>query len=110
MKETIPQADEEVTAATFEAWLDHARPGDRYEYHRGFLMLDREHVLNVPSIGQFAHVYVEPIHDLASAVWGAYKRGKVLLAQQKVGPSTYRYLAYKRTNQRPVRAILRREK
>jgi len=96
MKETIPRPDEEVTAATFEAWLKYARPGDRYEYHRGSLAVDREKVVNIPALGGFAHVYVEPFHSLASAVWRAYQQGKVLLAQKKVNDSTFRYLAYKR--------------
>lgn len=97
MKETIPRQDEEVTAATFEAWLKHARPGDRFEYHRGYLTADRVHVMNIPAIGGFAHVYMEPLHSLASAVWGAYERSKVLLVQQKLGPGVFRYLATKST-------------
>lgn len=96
MKETIPQASEEVTAATFDAWLRHAAPGDRLEYYRGDLAFDRVQVRNIPAIGGFAHVYVEPTHSLAEAAWGAYERGKALLTQQKLGYAEYRYLATKR--------------
>lgn len=100
MKETIPRRDEEVTAATFEAWLSHARPGDAYEYHRGFLTVDREKIVMLPAYGQYAHVYVEPTHSLALAVWRSYRQGKALLAQQRLGSGEYRYLAFK---QRPAR-------
>lgn len=100
MKETIPRADEEVTAATFEAWLQHARPGDSYEYHRGYLTRDREKVVMLPAYGQYAHVFVEPTHSMAQAVWRAYRQGKAMLVQQKMGSEDYRYLAFKRRPER----------
>ncbi len=105
MKDTVPRDDEEVTLATLEAWLKHAQPGDRFEYHRGSLANDRERVMNIPAIGTFAHVYVEPVNHLAKAMWRYYEQGKVTLVQEKVGPETFRYLAVK-TRRPPVRAIL----
>ncbi|MCC2654268.1 MAG: hypothetical protein K0Q60_4434, partial [Microvirga sp.] len=36
-----PQARPPISVAVLSGWLARAKPGERLEYHRGFLALDR---------------------------------------------------------------------
>lgn len=95
MEKLAPDDTIDVTIAHFELWLKTARPGDKFEYHRGFLAYDRETVTMMPQ-GYYAHVFHEPMHDVGLAAYGAYERGQVELVQKKIGRERYRYFAIKR--------------
>lgn len=95
METNKPDDTLDVTIAHFELWLKSARPGDRFEYHRGFLAYDRETVTMMPQ-GYYAHVFHEPMHDLGLTAYGAYERGQVELVQKKLGRERYSYFAIKR--------------
>jgi hypothetical protein len=66
------------------------------EYHRGFLAIDREKVMVLPRFGGTAHVYFEPMHSVGVAAWIAYEQGRVVLAQKRIAPGVYSYIAFKR--------------
>lgn len=103
MNDIVTQTDEEVTVPAFQLWLKHARPGDRFEYHRGFLVTDREKVVNLPQYGMPAHVFYEPVHSVGQAAWQAYERGHVDLLQKKLDRhGNYAYMAVKRKGRTAV--------
>lgn len=68
--------------ANFYRWLALAKSGERYQYHTGFLMDDREN----PGAKQ--------LNKLADSVWGAYELGSVRLFQKRDGEKS-NYLAEK---------------
>lgn len=97
MNDNVTQMDEEVTVPAFQLWLKNARAGDRFEYHRGFLVTDREKVVNMPNYGTVAHVFYEPVHSVGQVAWQAYERGSVDLVQKKLDRhGNYAYMAVKR--------------
>lgn len=103
MTESLTQKYQEITADGFHGWLKAARPGEKLEYYRGFLAIDREKSYMVPALNAYAHVYYEPMHSLGLAVWRSYEQGLVELVQKKVGPDNYRYFVIKRRNRTKVK-------
>ena len=95
MEITKPDDTLDVTIAHFELWLKTSRPGDKFEYHRGFLANDRETVTLMPQ-GYYAHVFHEPMHDIGLMAYSAYARGQVELVQKRIGRERYKYFAIKR--------------
>ncbi|MBW6494722.1 MAG: hypothetical protein K0B16_09255 [Burkholderiaceae bacterium] len=75
----------------FCAWIAQAVPGDRLEYHRGFLALD--------TFPLFARLPDEQRAELASlgarAFWAA-EQGLVHLVQARVGADEFAYIAVAR--------------
>lgn len=100
METTLPENEEEITVAQFERWLRTSRPGSQFVYHRGNLMIDREDVQLVPGLGQYVHVYHEPVNYIGKIAWWAYEKGMVLLAQRKLPAGRFEYIAFKREQQR----------
>ena len=79
----------------FCAWIGQAMPGDRLEYHRGFLGIDAMAVISTlpePERRQLA--------GLASAAHRAFEAGLVHLAQLRLGPDRFAYLAIARIRPR----------
>ncbi len=79
----------------FCAWIGQAMPGDRLEYHRGFLGIDTTAVISTlpePERRRLA--------DLASAAFRAFEAGLVHLVQIRLGPDRFAYLAIARTKPR----------
>ena len=73
-----------LTALEFCAWVGDAAPGDRLEYHRGFLACD------------IAGSELKALRLLARrAAWTA-ERGLVHLVQCRRGPGYFSYLAIRR--------------
>ena len=82
-----------LTAASevdFCAWLDQASPGDRLEYHRGFLMIDRVPRSRLPESERQQLVRIAD-----RAMWSA-EQGLVHLVQHRHAPVDYSYLAIAR--------------
>ena len=80
-----------VNEAGFCAWLGQARPGETFEYHRGFLLLD--------SVRNASLLSEQDRHELLRlrqrARW-AEEQGLAHLIQKRNGPDDYSYLAVAR--------------
>ena len=87
----IPIRPRPLTDIEFCAWIGQAVPGDRLEYHRGFLGIDTTAVISTlpePERRQLA--------DLGQAALGAFEKGLVHLVQERVGPDRFAYIAVAR--------------
>ena len=91
----IPAKPRPLTDIEFCAWIGQAMPGDRLEYHRGFLGIDATAVIST---------LPEPerrrLGALASAAHRAFEAALVHLVQVRVGPDRFAYLAIARTKPR----------
>ena len=77
----------------FYAWLGGgAKPGDTFEYYRGYLARDREPDTRglVPTERQ------TKVNELANGVYLAWEMGQVTLVQRRYGHCNYGYLAQRR--------------
>ena len=79
-----------LTADSFCRWLGRAVPGDRIEYHRGFLGCDRD-----PENSARPASERRRIDDLAEQVQSLAVAGLVGLVQRRYGDADYSYLAVK---------------
>jgi hypothetical protein len=80
-----------LTDIAFCAWVAQAEPGDRLEYHRGVLAVDRLKVIS--ALGERERKRVE---QLASRALRAAEEGLVHLVQTRIAPDRFRYLAVAR--------------
>lgn len=84
-----------LTDIEFCAWIGQAVPGDRLEYHRGFLGIDTTAVIST---------LPEPerrrLGALASAAYRAFDAALVHLVQVRLGPDRFAYLAIARMKPR----------
>lgn len=85
------QAGAPISLATFRAWLARARPGERLEYLRGLLALDR--VNGTSSLAEAERRKLTAVADHASALAG---QGKLHLLQKRHGHGDYSYWAVAR--------------
>ncbi|HLI12757.1 MAG TPA: hypothetical protein VKY65_14285 [Alphaproteobacteria bacterium] len=82
-------------------WIGQAMPGERLEYHRGFLALD------VTEQGtRLAERDRTELVRVARRAWWAAELGLVHLVQRRHGPDDYSYLAIARPKPRRVPASL----
>lgn len=95
MSESIAEKQDEITLAAFTRWVEVARPGEKMVYHTGFLVIDREKIVQLPSYG-IARVFIEPYHAIGQYAWWAYERGLVVLVQRKRSDGVFDYIAIKR--------------
>ena len=90
-----PAKPRPFTDIEFCAWIGQALPGDRLEYHRGFLGIDTTAVIStLPEIER------RRVGSLASAALRAFEAALVHLVQVRVGPDRFAYLAIARTKPR----------
>lgn len=90
-----PARPRPLTDIEFCAWIGQAMPGDRLEYHHGFLGIDTTAVISTlpePDRRRLA--------ALASAAHRAFEAGLVHLVQVRLGPDRFAYLAIARTKPR----------
>jgi hypothetical protein len=73
----------------FRRWLGQAKPGDRLEYHRGCLTVDRS------SASRLAERERRALTKLADAALKAAEADRVHLVQRRNGPADFSYLAIK---------------
>jgi hypothetical protein len=78
-----------ITEIEFCVWVGQALPGDRIEYHRGFLALDRED-------SRSGHPDAAQLRRLADRARWAAEAGLVHLVQRRLGPDRFAYLAISR--------------
>jgi hypothetical protein len=74
--------------ASFRAWLAGARPGERLEYHRGFLAIDR--IKGMSSLNEPERRKLVAVADQALAL---ADRGGLHLLQERHGDGEYSYWA-----------------
>jgi hypothetical protein len=72
----------------FCGWIGQAEPGDRLEYHRGLLAVDRRE--NFSLLGNADRRELAAIADRALAL---ADEGRLLLVQKRHGPADFSYLA-----------------
>lgn len=90
-----------LTDITFCAWIGQALPGDRLEYHRGFLGID-----TTPVISTLNEIDRRRLAALADAAHRAFEAGLVHLVQQRLGPDQFAYLAIARARPGAATAAL----
>lgn len=98
---TTAQIAGRVTEISFCAWLAQAEPGDRLEYHRGYLAVDADKVTS--DLDPNARAELACLRD--RAFWSE-TAGLVHLVQQRLGPDRFAYLAIARPKtSRTARAV-----
>ena len=85
------RASRPLTEIEFCAWVAQAMPGDRLEYHRGFLTLDRCEGLS----GLKTEERTRLTWLGARAFWAA-EQSLVHVVQERVGPDRFAYFAVAR--------------
>ena len=90
-----------LTEIEFCAWVAQAAPGDRLEYHRGFLVLDI-----MPLFSRLADREREELARLGSRAFWAAEQGLVHLVQERVGPDRFAYIAVARPKPKAAAASL----
>ncbi len=90
-----------LTEIQFCAWVAQALPGDRLEYHRGYLAVDADKVTS--DLDPNARAELACLRD--RAFWSE-TAGLVHLVQQRLGPDRFAYLAIARPKtSRTARAV-----
>lgn len=80
----------------FKDWITHARTGQVYKYHTGFLAVDRQSIVDlvdgIPVLVNGGH-----IHDIAREAILAFDTKRIHLFQRKLQDGVYEYIAMKRS-------------
>jgi hypothetical protein len=95
------RASRPLSEIEFCAWVAQAAPGDRLEYHRGYLVLDTYPLfsaLDDKARGELAR--------LAGRAFWAAEQGLVHLVQQRDGPDRFAYIAVARPKPKAAAASL----
>jgi hypothetical protein len=90
-----------VTEISFCAWVAQAEPGDRLEYHRGFLVLDTFALFSGLSDEDRAE-----LRKLADRAFRAAEAGLVHLVQERIDTDRFAYIAIARPKPRHATASL----
>jgi hypothetical protein len=80
-----------TTETAFCAWLVQAAPEDEAEYHRGFLVLDL-----TPFGTPMDHEARAELARVAGLALDLAERGFIHLAQRRIGPGVFAYIAIAR--------------
>lgn len=81
-----------MTPNDLSDWVADARPGQRIEYHRGLLALDRDWI---EAADKTAVAERKAVDDGAQTAWRLAVDGVVMLSQERVGPTECVYYATK---------------
>jgi len=95
------RASRPLSEIEFCAWVAQAAPGDRLEYHRGYLVLDTYPLfsaLDDKARGELAR--------LAGRAFWAAEQGLVHLVQEREGPDRFAYIAVARPKPKRAAASL----
>jgi len=85
------------TVNEFKLWLAEAKPGERAEYHRGFLFEDTE-----PAVTSLDQEAMEEAQKTAACARYAQNVGHIELIQRKHGAFNYSYLAIAKASKKPI--------
>ena len=77
-----------ITEEAFCSWVGKAMPGDRIEYHRGHLLIDRSRTL-----GPFSETDRRELSAIANRALALAEQGRLCLAQKRHGDCDYSYIA-----------------
>jgi hypothetical protein len=77
-----------ITEEAFCSWLGKAVPGDRIEYHRGHLLIDRSRKL-----GPFSETDRRDLSATANRALALAEQGRLCLVQKRHGECDYSYIA-----------------
>ena len=89
-----------VPAALFRAWVARAKPGERLEYFRGLLALDR--IKATSALQETERRKLATVADRALALAG---QGKLHLLQERHGDGDYSYWAVARAPARSIEPV-----
>jgi hypothetical protein len=92
-----PHGGVPLLVTAFRGWLARAKPGDRIEYHRGFLALDR--IKGMSSLNDAERRKLAAVADQALALADG---GKLHLLQERHGNGDYSYWAVARPSVRSL--------
>lgn len=98
---TTVRSTKPLTEIEFCGWVGQAAPGDRLEYHRGFLVLDTFALFT-----RLDDTARAELGKLASRAFWAAEAGLVHLVQERVGPDEFAYIAIARPKPRAAEASL----
>ena len=90
-----------LTEIQFCAWVAQAMPGDRLEYHRGFLVLD-----TFPAISHLPDAQRVELAKLGSRAFWAAEQGLVHLVQKRLETDRFAYIAVARPKPKAATASL----
>ena len=82
---------EPISEIQFCAWVAQAKPGDRLEYHRGYLSVDADKLTSKLDLTTRAELAL-----LRDRAFGCEGQGLVHLVQERLGPDLFSYLAIAR--------------
>ena len=85
----------------FLAWVDQANPGDRLEYHRGFMAIDTDKMMSKLSPDQR-----RVLCDLADAAFRAAMKDLVHLVKARLATNHFAYIAVARAKPKSAPASL----
>jgi hypothetical protein len=86
---------------SFCAWVAQSEPGDRLEYHRGFLVLD-----TFAQISGLTDKERAELGKLASRAFCAAEQGLVHLVQERLATDRFAYIAIARPKPKSAAASL----
>ena len=95
------RAPHPISEIEFCGWVGQAVPGDRLEYHRGFLVLDA-----FPVISKLADPDRKRLALLGTRAFWAAEAGLVHLVQERIGPDHFAYIAIARPKPKAASASL----
>jgi len=95
------RASRPLSEIEFSAWVAQAVPGDRLEYHRGFLGLDTFALFSGLSNKDRGE-----LRKLADRTFRAAEAGLVHLVQERIGTEQFAYIAIARPKPRNATASL----
>ena len=98
---TTTRSKAPLTEIEFCAWVAQAVPGDRLEYHRGFLVLDT--FAAISKLGQNERVELDL---LARRAFWAAEQGLVHIVQERVATDRFAYIAIARPKPKAATASL----
>jgi hypothetical protein len=90
-----------LTEIQFCAWVAQSVPGDRLEYHRGFLVLD-----TFPTAARLSDERRKALTRLGFRAFWAAENGLVHLVQERVAPDQFAYIAIARPKPKAAEASL----
>jgi len=97
------RAERPLTEIEFCAWVAQAMPGDRLEYHRGFLGLD-----TFPVVSGLPDAARVELRRLGSRAFWAAEQGLVHLVQVRIEAKQFAYIAVARPKPKAAAASLSR--
>ena len=98
---TTVRSARRLTEMDFAGWVGAAAPGDRLEYHRGFLAVDI-----VPVISKLSEHDRSVLKSMAARAWWAAEQRLVHLVQERLGPGSFAYIAIARPKPRNAEVSL----